>query len=460
MADDIKNKKATKKEQEKKTKEQDKKTPEKKGFIKSLQKRKIKVEKNGKTKAEITKTEADEENKDNIKKIKIEKMKADISKNDNKKKVKEYYDYSFIFAILFLLVFGLIMIFSASSYTAELKFKSSAFFVKKQLGYVVFGCMLMMVVSRIPYTLWIKLSKFIYAVTTFLALLVLIIGKDVNGAKRWLKIGPINFQPSETVKVAIIIFLAYYLVKYKDELHSDDRKVVEKKLWILFAIVSVPTLLVMKENLSTAIIIFLIAFCMSFMGTVNKRLHLAGALAMGVALFTAKPLVKFIYDRGIRDYHLTRFLVWAEPEKFSRDGGYQVMQGLYAIGSGKILGKGLGLGMQKFFLPESQNDMIFAIIVEEMGLFGAGLVMAIFAFMIYRMLIITFSVKEPEGVYLVVGVLIHLSLQVILNIAVVTGVLPNTGVSLPFISFGGSSILILLAEMGIVLSVARTIKME
>ena len=455
MADDIKNKKAAKKEQEKKTKEQDKKTPEKKGFIKSLQKRKIKVEKNGKTKAEITKTEADEENKDNIKKIKIEKTKADISKNDNKKKVKEYYDYSFIFAILFLLVFGLIMIFSASSYTAELKFKSSAFFVKKQLGYVVFGCILMMGVSRIPYTLWIKLSKFIYAVTTFLALLVLIIGKDVNGAKRWLKIGPINFQPSETVKVAIIIFLAYYLVKYKDELHSDDRKVVEKKLWILFAIVSVPTLLVMKENLSTAIIIFLIAFCMSFMGTVNKRLHLTGALAMGVALFTAKPLVKFIYDRGIRDYHLTRFL-----EKFSRDGGYQVMQGLYAIGSGKILGKGLGLGMQKFFLPESQNDMIFAIIVEEMGLFGAGLVMAIFAFMIYRMLIITFSVKEPEGVYLVVGVLIHLSLQVILNIAVVTGVLPNTGVSLPFISFGGSSILILLAEMGIVLSVARTIKME
>ena len=149
-----------------------------------------------------------------------------------------------------------------------------------------------------------------------------------------------------------------------------------------------------------------------------------------------------------------------EPEKFSRDGGYQVIQGLYAIGSGSYFGKGLGQGMQKFFLPESQNDMIFAIIVEDLGLFGAGLIMGAFVFLIYRMIKIAFSVKDPEGVYLVVGILIHLSLQVILNIAVVTGVLPNTGVSLPFISYGGTSILVLLGEMGIVLSVARSIKLD
>ena len=422
-------------------------------------KRKIKVEKGGQKKIKV---DTAKENK--IRKVGVKKpVVNDSKKNETKKnqiKKRRFYDYSLIFIILFLLMLGLIMIYSASSYTADLKFKNSAYFVNKQLIFVGLGLILMIIVSIIPYQFWIKLSKPIYLVATGLVGAVLVIGRDANGARRWINLFGIKFQPSEFVKVAIIIFSSYYLVKYKNDLHSTDRKVAEKKLWILFGAVFVPTLLVMVENLSTSIIIFLIAFCMSFLGTSNKRLHTVGAIAMGVILFFSKPFVKFIYERGARDYHLTRFLVWAEPEKFSRDGGYQVMQGLYAIGSGKILGKGLGLGMQKFFLPESQNDMIFAIIVEEMGLFGAGLVMAIFAFMIYRMLIITFSVKEPEGVYLVVGVLIHLSLQVILNIAVVTGVLPNTGVSLPFISFGGSSILILLAEMGIVLSVARTIKME
>ena len=155
-----------------------------------------------------------------------------------------------------------------------------------------------------------------------------------------------------------------------------------------------------------------------------------------------------------------RLLVWAEPEKFSRDGGYQVVQGLYAVGSGGVFGKGLGQGMQKFFIPEAQNDMIFSIIVEEFGIVGVLMILAVFAFIIRRMLIIAFSVKDLEGRYIVIGVVIHLSLQVILNIAVVTGVMPNTGVSLPFISYGGSSIVVLLAEIGLVYSVARTIKME
>ena len=352
------------------------------------------------------------------------------------------------------------MIYSASSYTADLKFKNSAYFVNKQLIFVVAGLILMIFVSIVPYQVWIKLSKLIYVVATALVGAVLVIGRDANGARRWINLFGIKFQPSEFVKVAIIIFSSYYLVKYKNDLHSTDRKVAEKKLWFLFGVIFVPTVLVMVENLSTSIIIFLIAFCMSFLGTSNKRLHTVGAIAMGVILFFSKPFVKFIYERGARDYHLTRLLVWAEPEKFSRDGGYQVIQGLYAIGSGSFFGKGLGQGMQKFFLPESQNDMIFAIIVEELGLFGAGLIMGAFVFLIYRMIKISFSVTDPEGVYLVVGILIHLSLQVILNIAVVTGVLPNTGVSLPFISYGGTSILVLLGEMGIVLSVARSIKLD
>lgn len=417
-------------------------------------KRKIKVEKGGQKK---TKVDTAKENK--IRKIGVKKPVVNDSKKNETKK-RRFYDYSLIFIILFLLVMGLIMIYSASSYTADLKFKNSAYFVNKQLIFVGLGLILMIIVSLIPYQVWIKLSKPIYVVATALVGAVLVIGRDANGARRWINLFGIKFQPSEFVKVAIIIFSSYYLVKYKNDLHSTDRKVAEKKLWFLFGVIFVPTVLVMVENLSTSIIIFLIAFCMSFLGTSNKRLHTVGAIAMGVILFFSKPFVKFIYERGARDYHLTRLLVWAEPEKFSRDGGYQVIQGLYAIGSGSFFGKGLGQGMQKFFLPESQNDMIFAIIVEELGLFGAGLIMGAFVFLIYRMIKISFSVTDPEGVYLVVGILIHLSLQVILNIAVVTGVLPNTGVSLPFISYGGTSILVLLGEMGIVLSVARSIKLD
>lgn len=417
-------------------------------------KRKIKVEKGGQKK---TKVDTAKENK--IRKIGVKKPVVNDSKKNEIKK-RRFYDYSLIFIILFLLVMGLIMIYSASSYTADLKFKNSAYFVNKQLIFVVAGLILMIFVSIVPYQVWIKLSKLIYVVATALVGAVLVIGRDANGARRWINLFGIKFQPSEFVKVAIIIFSSYYLVKYKNDLHSTDRKVAEKKLWFLFGVIFVPTVLVMVENLSTSIIIFLIAFCMSFLGTSNKRLHTVGAIAMGVILFFSKPFVKFIYERGARDYHLTRLLVWAEPEKFSRDGGYQVIQGLYAIGSGSFFGKGLGQGMQKFFLPESQNDMIFAIIVEELGLFGAGLIMGAFVFLIYRMIKISFSVTDPEGVYLVVGILIHLSLQVILNIAVVTGVLPNTGVSLPFISYGGTSILVLLGEMGIVLSVARSIKLD
>ena len=442
MADDIKKNKAKIK------------SVAKKELKNQAVKRKIKVEKGGQKK---TKVDTAKENK--IRKIGVKKPVVNDSKKNETKK-RRFYDYSLIFIILFLLVMGLIMIYSASSYTADLKFKNSAYFVNKQLIFVVAGLILMIFVSIVPYQVWIKLSKLIYVVATALVGAVLVIGRDANGARRWINLFGIKFQPSEFVKVAIIIFSSYYLVKYKNDLHSTDRKVAEKKLWFLFGVIFVPTVLVMVENLSTSIIIFLIAFCMSFLGTSNKRLHTVGAIAMGVILFFSKPFVKFIYERGARDYHLTRLLVWAEPEKFSRDGGYQVIQGLYAIGSGSFFGKGLGQGMQKFFLPESQNDMIFAIIVEELGLFGAGLIMGAFVFLIYRMIKISFSVTDPEGVYLVVGILIHLSLQVILNIAVVTGVLPNTGVSLPFISYGGTSILVLLGEMGIVLSVARSIKLD
>ena len=429
MADDIKTKKPQKTEQEKKE------------IINKAKKKGIKVErpKPSKPKEEKNKTKPKEE---------------------KKKTGRIYCDYTMLFMIIFLLVFGVIMIYSASSYTAGIKFKDSAYFVKNQIKYTLFGFVVFGVMMIIPYKLWVKKAYIWYIGSILLSAAVLVIGKRVNGSKRWIVVGPVRFQPSEFVKVTLILFITYYLVKYKDELYSTDRKVTEKRLWWLLLWVIIPVVLVLVANLSTSIIIFLIALGMSFIGTSNKRLFVGGTLVFAAILASAKSIVKLLYSWGFRNYRIMRLLVWAEPEKFSRDGGYQVVQGLYAVGSGGIFGKGLGQGMQKFFIPEAQNDMIFSIIVEEFGLVGVLMILAVFAFIIRRMLIIAFSVKDLEGRYIVIGVVIHLSLQVILNIAVVTGVMPNTGVSLPFISYGGSSIVVLLAEIGLVYSVARTIKME
>lgn len=437
MADETKTQKAPKSEQEKKE------------LIKKVKKSKIRVEKTENTK----KDNKEKKNTNEQKRVK----EADKSKEKSR---TIYYDYSLIFMILFLLVFGVIMIYSASSYTAGIKFKDSAYFVKNQLKYMVVGFFVLIVMAVIPYKIWIKTACIWYGASVALSALVFIIGRQAHGSKRWIAVGPIRFQPSELVKFSIILFITYYLIRFKDDFYSSNRKDMEKRLGILFLLVCVPVSLVAVANLSTAIIIFLIAFSMSYMGTSNRRLFAGGIVAIAGILAGAKPFVRFLYSKGFRNYRIMRLLVWAEPEKFSRDGGYQVVQGLYAIGSGGIFGKGLGQGMQKFFIPEAQNDMIFSIIVEEFGLVGVLMILAIFAFIIRRMLIIAFSVKDLGGRYIVIGVVIHLSLQVILNIAVVTGVMPNTGVSLPFISYGGSSIVVLLAEVGLVLSVAGTIKTE
>jgi len=437
MADETKTQKAPKSEQEKKE------------LIKKVKKSKIRVEKTGNTKKD------NKEKKNTVEQKQVKE--ADKSKEKSR---AIYYDYSLIFMILFLLVFGVIMIYSASSYTAGIKFKDSAYFVKNQLKYMVVGFFVLIIMAVIPYKIWIKTACIWYGASVALSALVFVIGRQAHGSKRWIAVGPIRFQPSELVKFSIILFITYYLIRFKDDFYSSNRKDMEKRLGILFLLVCVPVLLVAVSNLSTAIIIFLIAFSMSYMGTSNRRLFAGGIVAIAGMLAGAKPFVRFLYSKGFRNYRIMRLLVWAEPEKFSRDGGYQVVQGLYAIGSGGIFGKGLGQGMQKFFIPEAQNDMIFSIIVEEFGLVGVLMILAIFAFIIRRMLIIAFSVKDLGGRYIVIGVVIHLSLQVILNIAVVTGVMPNTGVSLPFISYGGSSIVVLLAEVGLVLSVAGTIKTE
>ncbi len=367
-----------------------------------------------------------------------------------KNKPLRYYDYSLLFLIIFLLCFGLVMLYSTSSYYGFTRFDDSAYYVKKQLFATALGVVAMFVVSMIPYQWWMKWASLGYIVAFVLCVAVIFVGREAKGQSRWLQIGPLSFQPSELAKLAIILFLATVIYKAPKGL-GDWRNLLK------IAGLSVPIIApILYNNLSTAIIIAGIVVCMLFVASPKSRYFvLLGAVGVvGVAL-----VIMFAMSGGEGGYRLERVQIWLNPE--AHEKGYQTLQGLYAIGSGGLFGKGLGESMQKLgFIPEAQNDMIFSVICEELGLFGAVCVIIIFILVIWRLMIIANNAQDLFGSMLVVGVMSHLSIQVVLNIAVVTNSIPNTGISLPFISYGGTSILFLLAEMGLALSVARGIKLE
>jgi len=367
-----------------------------------------------------------------------------------KNKPLRYYDYSLLFLIIFLLCFGLVMLYSTSSYYGFTRFDDSAYYVKKQLFATSLGIVAMFVVSMIPYQWWMKWATFGYIAAFILCVAVIFVGREAKGQSRWLQIGPLSFQPSELAKLAIILFLATIIYKAPKGL-GDWRNLLK------IAGVSAPIILpILYNNLSTAIIIAGIVVCMLFVASPKSRYFV---LLGAVGVVAVVLVIMFAMSGGEGGYRLERVQVWLNPEV--HDKGYQTLQGLYAIGSGGLFGKGLGESMQKLgFIPEAQNDMIFSVICEELGLFGAVCVIILFLLVIWRLMIIANNAQDLFGSMLVVGVMSHLSIQVILNIAVVTNTIPNTGISLPFISYGGTSILFLLAEMGLALSVARGIKLE
>ena len=287
-------------------------------------------------------------------------------------------------------------------------------------------------------------------------ILVSLIGREVNGKKRWLGVGPLSFQPTEFAKLALILFLTVFIVNMGKKINTIQG--------VLIAfLVDIPIAgLVAKNNLSSGIIVGSLVFVMTFVVSRLYWFHLLlGGLAAG-AVAGAVPLAHVLLNMKIlQPYQLSRILVWQNPADYPQDGGFQVLQGLYAIGSGGIMGKGLGESIQKMgFVPEAQNDMIFAIICEELGLFGAVSLILVFMFMIYRFVVIANSAPDLYGVCLVTGVMAQIAVQVILNIAVVTNTIPNTGITLPFVSYGGTSVLFLMVEIGLVLSVANRIKMD
>ncbi len=371
---------------------------------------------------------------------------------------ESFFDYTLLFIVLFLLGFGVVMLYSTSSYIASMEKGDSAYYLKRQLGATILGLVVMILVANIPYHFWERFAVLGYLVSIVLILLVLTpIGIEANGARRWINVFGISLQPAEVAKLAMILFLASLVCKM-------GRGVRTAKGFMIMLAAPLPIcaeVYLVTKNLSSAIIIFGIAVLMVFVSSPDYKkfilIGLAGIAACALIVF----LIVNAADSDSLSFRGGRILAWIDPEAYADSIGFQTLQALYAIGSGGIWGKGLGRSMQKMgFLPEAQNDMIFSIICEELGLFGATAVILLFLLLIWRFMVIANNAPDLFGAMLVVGVMGHIAIQVILNVAVVTNTIPNTGISLPFISYGGSSVLFLLAEMGIVLSVGKGIKLK
>ncbi len=375
------------------------------------------------------------------------------------KKLKRFYDYSLLAAIIFLCVFGLIIVYSSSSYSAELKLGDPLYYFKRQGVILAASFVGMIFVSKLDYHWYTKLTPLAW----ILALVMMILtnftplGIELNGQKRWLGVTEtLSFQPAEFVKIAIILTMAALISKI-------GRKIDTPRGLLLAIVLAVPLfVLVAMNNLSSGIIIAGICFLVCFVGSKNKGIYIFGVVFVLTVAFVFVQFGEKMVDVGILEgYQLERIRVWQNPEAYPQDGGWQVLQGLYAIGSGGLFGRGLGQSIQKLgFIPEAMNDMVFSIICEELGLFGALCVILLFLFMIWRFMVIANNAPDLLGALIVVGVMAHIAIQVILNVAVVTNTIPNTGISLPFISYGGTSVMFLMAEMGMVLGVSNRITLE
>ena len=348
-------------------------------------------------------------------------------------------DTVLLIMVLLLAVFGLVMLFSISEYNGRVRFGDSVYYFKKQLFATSLGLMVMYIVAEMDYHFFVDLAPAAYLLSMILSTAVLLVGQEINGSRRWLNLGPLSFQPSEFAKVAVILFLTWQIVKSKKK--TAGFWFMCKTMLTLLPIVG----LVGSNNLSTAIIILGIGVVLIFVSDPGyaRFIGMGAAGIIMIALFLAAE-----------SYRLERLAIWREPEKYEK--GFQTIQGLYAIGSGGIFGRGFGSSIQKLgFVPEAQNDMIFSIICEETGWIGAMLLLVVFGILLWRFMVIATHARDRLGAFLAAGIMAHIAIQVILNVAVVTNTIPNTGITLPFISYGGTSSLFLLAEMGLALSVSR-----
>lgn len=348
-------------------------------------------------------------------------------------------DSTLLVLVVLLLAVGLVLLYSTSAYNGRVKFNDPAYYFKKQLFAGLLGLAGMYLISHMDYHRLLRYAPALYLISLGLSTAVLFVGSSINGSRRWLSLGPLSFQPSEFAKTAVILFLTWVTEKTKQKLSG-------RKFMILVFASTVPVVaLVGSNNLSTAVIILGIAVILIFV-TNPRYLPFVGIGGAGIAIVAV-----FL---SLESYRLERLAIWRDPEAYEK--GFQTIQGLYAIGSGGIFGKGIGSSLQKLgFVPEAQNDMIFSIICEETGLVGACLVILAFGLLIWRLMVTSVHASDLAGALVAAGIMGHIAIQVILNIAVVTNTIPNTGITLPFISYGGTSVAFLLAEMGLALSVTR-----
>lgn len=356
--------------------------------------------------------------------------------------------WNIIAAVMFLSVFGIIMSFSCSMDMGAMW---------RHAGFVVAGIICMLIMQRFPYRILGNKAKIAYIVSIIVILLLLVpgIGVSSHGATRWLKIGGITVQAAEIVKLCMIVFLADLI---SGHIYAMNRGKSVVLIWIYVGVIA-GMVLVISSNLSSCLILLMMTFAMTFISGNQQKMHIGILL---IALLVVAGIYWYFKNHlpdpselEDMEYHLVRIVTWIAPEKYQSDESYQILQGLYAIGSGGLMGVGLGNSMQKYVLPEASNDMIVCIIVEEMGLVGITGLILLFLYLFYHIYLVAIHTEELFGRLLCAGVLFHLVFQTITNIAVAVNAIPNTGVSLPFISSGGTSILVIFCQIGIVLSVQK-----
>ncbi len=370
----------------------------------------------------------------------------------------QYFDYDLLMILVFLMCFGLVMLYSTSAYSANADFGNDMFYFSKQAIISAVSFAFMLFVSKLDYHMYGAFSWQIYYISLFLMLLVKTpLGVEAYGSRRWLQLpGKMTLQPSEIAKIAVILLIPYEICRLGPKIQS--KKGIERVCAV--GAVAAGGVMVLTDNLSTAIIVAGITGILIFVAhpKIKPFLQLiaAGAVVVVVGLSYLSANIS-----SSENFRLRRIITWLDPENHADEGGFQVMQGLYAIGSGGFFGKGLGNSTQKLgVIPEVQNDMILTIVCEELGVFGVIVVLVLFGLLLYRLMFIAKNAPDLYGSLIASGIFAHISLQVILNIAVVTNMMPTTGVTLPFISYGGTSILFLMTEMGIALGISRKIKLK
>lgn len=352
-------------------------------------------------------------------------------------------DYTVLILVLVLVMFGLVMVFSSSYYYAmtDPRFNDKFYFFSRQLRWSGVGLFAMIMCMSINTEFFRRVSVLAYIAITAILMAVLVIGVATKGSQRWLEVLGTSFQPSEFAKFIIIIFMSGFVIKHRQWLNGN---------FIMFIKCALPVIiaagLIASENLSTGIVVMAVGLMIMFVAS-NK--------VMNFVVFGMLGFLGFVVLVLMESYRMDRIKGWLDPWSDLRGNGYQIVQSLYAVASGGLFGLGIGQSRQKTFIPESYNDIIFSIICEELGLVGAVVVILLFLILIWRGIKIAMTAKDKYSSYAATGIITMIAVQVIINIAVVTNTMPNTGMPMPFISYGGTSLVVTMASMGLLLNISR-----